>query len=204
MPLLGARRVDRLSVGAGARVHLVVDVGVVAPAVEALLLLGPVLLQGGSAPRLREGLVGHEREHGPESLELPLRRHAEVAVHAVVEGGHVARVARRHVVLGAEGPVRARARGVEGGHAPRPKDVGERPAGRDHVVGQMLWSETRTPSLPSLAGQWDGRRLSDHAALFNYNHTNAQWDGFVQGMELGPDFRTVRAQREEHGPHGVA
>lgn len=35
----------------------------------------------------------------------------------------------------------------------------------DSVTGQFLYSDSRTPSLPDLASEWDGRHLSGHGGL---------------------------------------
>ena len=41
---------------------------------------------------------------------------------------------------------------------------------RDRVSAQLLWSETRTIDRPDLVPEWDGRRLSGHAAEASWNH----------------------------------
>lgn len=42
-------------------------------------------------------------------------------------------------------------------------DLQWRPSGQVTVAGQLLFSESRTPVRPELAGEWDGRKLSGHA-----------------------------------------
>jgi hypothetical protein len=56
-------------------------------------------------------------------------------------------------------------------------------------TGQALWSASQTPDRPDLAAEWDGRYLQDHALLLNWSHPTATYDLFLQGMELGPEFR---------------
>ena len=49
-------------------------------------------------------------------------------------------------------------------------DVQWRAGPKDRVTAQLLWSETRTIRPPDLAPEWDGRRLSGHAADASWNH----------------------------------
>ena len=64
-----------------------------------------------------------------------------------------------------------------------------RPRPGDAITGQGLWSETRTPMRPDLASEWDGRRLSDRALLLSWSHGTPHEDWFLQGQDLGRDFR---------------
>jgi hypothetical protein len=59
----------------------------------------------------------------------------------------------------------------------------------DKFTGQILWSESLTPKRPDLAAEWDGRTLQDHAMLLNWSRPTATYDLFVQGQQLGPEFR---------------
>ncbi|HTO89755.1 MAG TPA: DUF5916 domain-containing protein [Candidatus Sulfotelmatobacter sp.] len=68
-------------------------------------------------------------------------------------------------------------------------DLQWRPRPTDAFTGQALWSQTQTPARPDLAGEWDGRTLDDHAALLNWSHNTPHFDWFLQGQDLGPDFR---------------
>ncbi len=63
------------------------------------------------------------------------------------------------------------------------------PTPTDKVFGQALWSSSLTPNRPDLALEWDGRQLDDRALLLNWNHTTRTTDLFVQGQDLGRDFR---------------
>ena len=64
-----------------------------------------------------------------------------------------------------------------------------RPRPTDTVTGQALWSDTQTPDRDSLAAEWDGRQLQDHALLLNWAHNTRDYDLFIQGKEIGGDFR---------------
>lgn len=59
----------------------------------------------------------------------------------------------------------------------------------DNFTGQALFSSSRTPNRPGVAGEWDGRELSDRALVLNYQHGDRTYDFFVQGQDLGEDFR---------------
>ena len=64
-----------------------------------------------------------------------------------------------------------------------------RPNAQDNFQGQFVWSDTRTPNRPDLATEWDGRPLFDHAFTANYGHGGRFFDFFVQGQDIGEDFR---------------
>lgn len=64
-----------------------------------------------------------------------------------------------------------------------------RPRPSDTFSGQALWSRSDTPVRTDLATEWDGRTLEDRSFLLNYQHSDAHFDLFVQGQDLGPDFR---------------
>jgi hypothetical protein len=68
-------------------------------------------------------------------------------------------------------------------------DFQDRPFTSDSVVGQLLYSASRTPDRPDLAGEWDGRSLAGHAALLKWTHADSVLD--FQGMyrDLGSRFR---------------
>jgi hypothetical protein len=77
-----------------------------------------------------------------------------------------------------------------GGNAVVGPDLEWRPRPTDILAAQALWSDTRTPDRADLApGVWDGRRLQDRALFANYNHTTRSADFYVQGQDIGPDFR---------------
>src|SRR6185295_20422271 len=68
-------------------------------------------------------------------------------------------------------------------------DLQWRPVPTETFTAQALWSDTKTPDRPDLASVWDGRSLEDHAWLAYWQHATSNNDVFVQGKELGPDFR---------------
>jgi len=68
-------------------------------------------------------------------------------------------------------------------------DFNWRPNGKESLRGQILFSESRTPNLPTLASQWDGRYLSDHAAQVDWLHTARTVDWYLQALDIGEDFR---------------
>jgi len=83
-----------------------------------------------------------------------------------------------------------------------------RPNATSTFTGQALWSDSRTPNRPDLASEWDGRHLEDHALLTNYQYGSTHFDFFVQGQDLGPEFRadngfiTQVGFREAYGQTG--
>ena len=56
-------------------------------------------------------------------------------------------------------------------------------------TGQILWSDSRTPVRANLASEWDGRALSDRAMVVNWSHNTPHFDWFMQGQDLGREFR---------------
>ena len=64
-----------------------------------------------------------------------------------------------------------------------------RPRAADSFTGQLVYSESHTPNRPDLAAEWDGRRLSDHAGLLSWSHGGKTVDWYVQGQDVGPQFR---------------
>jgi hypothetical protein len=69
-----------------------------------------------------------------------------------------------------------------------------RPKEGEVLTGQVLYSDTRTPDLGCPPGtcfpeEWDGRRMKSHAADFWYQHTDSQWDSFVEYRDFGDGFR---------------
>jgi hypothetical protein len=59
----------------------------------------------------------------------------------------------------------------------------------DVITGQLLISDSRTPERTDLADEWDGRRMSGHAAeLWWYRQTEA-WDYFALYNDIGNGFR---------------
>jgi hypothetical protein len=59
----------------------------------------------------------------------------------------------------------------------------------DSVTGQFLLSWTRTPELPELSDEWDGRALQGHAGLVQWRHNSSTIDWYGQYKEVSDDFR---------------
>jgi hypothetical protein len=68
-------------------------------------------------------------------------------------------------------------------------DLRWQPGPRDVITAQALWSDSRTPNRPDLATEWDGRTLQDDAMLAGWSHNTKTSDLYVQGQQLGDDFR---------------
>jgi hypothetical protein len=68
-------------------------------------------------------------------------------------------------------------------------DASWRPTGSDEVRGQLLYSHSRTPRRPDLAGEWDGRELSGHAGQLWWSHNSPRVDWFGQYTDVGDEFR---------------
>ncbi len=64
-----------------------------------------------------------------------------------------------------------------------------RPRPTDSFTGQALWSDSRTPDRTDLTAEWDGRSLRDRALLLNWSHSDPRLDCFIQGQDIGADFR---------------
>jgi len=64
-----------------------------------------------------------------------------------------------------------------------------RPNDTDRLQGQALWSDTRTPERPDIAAEWDGRRLSGHAADVEWNHQDEMMDWSARYTDIADDFR---------------
>jgi hypothetical protein len=61
----------------------------------------------------------------------------------------------------------------------------------DHntVTGQVLYSTSETPARLDLASEWNGQKLSGHAAHFWYQHGTATHDFYVQASDYDGEFR---------------
>jgi hypothetical protein len=78
----------------------------------------------------------------------------------------------------------------EGGHnVVAGPDFQWRPRAADSFTGQALWSQSDTPNRPTLAREWDGRELGDHALQLSWSHGTPVMDWYLQGQDLGPEFR---------------
>jgi hypothetical protein len=68
-------------------------------------------------------------------------------------------------------------------------DLRWRPNQKDTITGQLLFSSSQTPVRPELAAEWDGRKLSSHAADLWWSHNSSTVDWFVEGKDFGDQFR---------------
>jgi hypothetical protein len=59
----------------------------------------------------------------------------------------------------------------------------------DVITGQLLLSESETSNLPDLTDEWDGRKLSGHAAELWWYRQTKQWDYFALYNDLSNNFR---------------
>jgi hypothetical protein len=64
-----------------------------------------------------------------------------------------------------------------------------RPTSRDTVTGQWLFSDTRTPTRPDLAAEWDGRAFSSHAAHLDWGRNTTHFDINLGYKDIGDGFR---------------
>jgi hypothetical protein len=79
---------------------------------------------------------------------------------------------------------------LDGGHnVVLGPDFNWRPKPTEQIAGQALWSDSRTPNRSDLAGEWDARNLQDRALLLRWAHNTPKVDWFIQGQDLGGDFR---------------
>jgi hypothetical protein len=60
---------------------------------------------------------------------------------------------------------------------------------KDTITGQLLWSRSETPVRTTLADEWDGRRLSGHAADAWWSHSTKTIDWFGEYKDFGEGFR---------------
>jgi hypothetical protein len=118
---------------------------------------------------------------GPNGSEL-----ADQDFHSVVAIGRVRRDFGRSFVS-----LLASAREIDGAAYNRliGPDVQWRHGDGDTVTGQYLMSWSRTPDLPDLATEWDGRTLDGHAADASWFHNRTHLDWFVQYKDFGDGFR---------------
>lgn len=57
------------------------------------------------------------------------------------------------------------------------------------VTGQLLYSDSRTPSRPDLASEWTGQSLSGHAADLSWSHTSTRFDASAERKDISEGFR---------------
>ncbi|MEO8033988.1 MAG: DUF5916 domain-containing protein [Acidobacteriota bacterium] len=82
-------------------------------------------------------------------------------------------------------------REVEGGGHNRVlgPDIQWKPNDRNTFTGQLLLSETRTPERPDLADEWNGQKLTSHAAYVWWNYSDPKNDLYSEYKDYGKDFR---------------
>jgi len=64
-----------------------------------------------------------------------------------------------------------------------------RPNDKDQITGQFLFSWTETPNRPDLAGEWDGRKMSGHAAELWWSRSTRTMDYFALYRDFSDEFR---------------
>jgi hypothetical protein len=64
-----------------------------------------------------------------------------------------------------------------------------RPSHADVLTGQLLFSDTRTPNQPDLAGAWDGRRQTGTALQSYFTHNTRHFDWFGGYTDISEGFR---------------
>ena len=62
-------------------------------------------------------------------------------------------------------------------------------SGTDFVSGQYVYSTSRTPNRPDLADEWNGQRLSGHAADLQWGHSTTHLDAFADYRDISDGFR---------------
>ncbi len=68
-------------------------------------------------------------------------------------------------------------------------DAQWRVTARDQVAAQLLWSDGETVRRPDLAAEWDGRRLSGHAAEASWNHQQRELNWRLLYQDIADGFR---------------
>ena len=59
----------------------------------------------------------------------------------------------------------------------------------NNITGQVLFSQTQTPDRPDLAAEWNGQKLTGHAAHGWYSHQGKANDFYVQASDYDREFR---------------
>ena len=68
-------------------------------------------------------------------------------------------------------------------------DFQYRPNPNDWITGQALYSVSKTPDLPDLAAEWDGRDLAGHAATLQWFRGTRTYDITLNGFDIADEFR---------------
>jgi hypothetical protein len=64
-----------------------------------------------------------------------------------------------------------------------------RPNDKDQITGQLLVSDTKTPTRPDLASEWDGRHLTSHGADVSWLHSTKGLEWLGEYQDMGTGFR---------------
>lgn len=64
-----------------------------------------------------------------------------------------------------------------------------RPNNSDSVTGQFLLSDTENPNRPDLHPRFTGESSTSHALSLSWSHQKREYDWFVNGRDIGDDFR---------------
>jgi len=99
-------------------------------------------------------------------------------------------------------------RDAEGHNRVAGPDFQWRPSAADVVTGQMLLSDSRTPSRPDLADEWTGQPLRGRAVQGSWNHNtrHLDWSGLykdvTRGFRAEAGFVPQVGYREVYGETG--
>ncbi|MEO8217330.1 MAG: DUF5916 domain-containing protein [Acidobacteriota bacterium] len=64
-----------------------------------------------------------------------------------------------------------------------------RPNDHDTITGEFLYSESTTPDRPDLTAEWNGQKLSGHAADVWWQHSTRTVDWYTEFRDFGDEFR---------------
>ncbi len=129
------------------------------------------------------------RDKGGGSVILPGPQESDVAPQDFESDVGIFRA--RHDLGRSFVSVLATGRRIDGGghNAVFGPDFQWRPGSSDAITGQALFSSSRTPDRTDLSERWDGRTLDDHALHLEWSHGTSTVDWYLQGKDIGPDFR---------------
>ena len=64
-----------------------------------------------------------------------------------------------------------------------------RPNNSDSFTGQVLFSSTQNPDRPELHPSFRGQSFTSHAVSMAWSHRTRRYDWFIEGRDIGKDFR---------------
>jgi hypothetical protein len=64
-----------------------------------------------------------------------------------------------------------------------------RSKGHESAIGEVLFSDTKTPNHPDLAAEWNGQSMSGYAATAGWNHNTTHFDWSAQYRGVSSGFR---------------